>query len=152
MRRSALAETAGRQIVKLVEKGIRASDIMTEDAVENAMRFLLASGGSTNAIIHLTAIAGRLGIELTPARFDEFSRSTPTIVNLKPSGEYLMEDLFYAGGIESVLNRLSPLLHLDALTVNGHTLGENIADAVAIDDKIVKTLESPMHAEGGKDR
>ena len=149
MRRSALAETAGRQIVKLVEKGIRASDIMTEDAVENAMRFLLASGGSTNAIIHLTAIAGRLGIELTPARFDEFSRSTPTIVNLKPSGEYLMEDLFYAGGIESVLNRLSPLLHLAALTVNGHTLGENIADAVAIDDKIVKTLESPMHAEGG---
>ncbi len=149
MRRSALAETAGRMVVELVEKGTRPSHIMTEDAIENAMRFLMAAGGSTNAIVHLTAIAGRLGYALTPDKFDEISRSTPTIVNLKPSGEYLMEDLFYAGGIEAVLNRLAPLLHLGAITVNGHTLGENIADTVAIDDKIIKTLETPMYEEGG---
>ncbi|MEE8362668.1 MAG: dihydroxy-acid dehydratase, partial [Dehalococcoidia bacterium] len=112
-------------------------------------RFLLASGGSTNAVIHLTAIAGRLGFDLPLSEYDDLSRTTPSIVNLKPTGRYLMEDLFYAGGIDAVLNRLSPLLNLDEPTVTGRTLGENIAGADCLDDDVIRTLEAPLFAEGG---
>ncbi len=148
-RRSALAEQTGRQAVRLVEECVRPSQIMTRGAIENAMRFLLASGGSTNAVIHLTAIAGRLGFDLPLSEYDDLSRTTPSIVNLKPTGRYLMEDLFYAGGIDAVLNRLSPLLNLDEPTVTGRTLGENIAGADCLDDDVIRTLEAPLFAEGG---
>ncbi len=149
VRRSALAEQAGAKIIELVKRDLRPSQIMTEQAFENAMRVLLACGGSTNAIIHLTAIAGRCGIDLPLSRFDELSRSTPTIVNLKPSGKYLMEDLFYAGGIGAVMKRLSPMLNLGCATVSGKTLGEDIEPAECFNDDIVRPLDDPLFKEGG---
>ena len=148
-RRSALAEEAGARIVDLVKRGMRPSQIMTGEAFENAIRVLLACGGSTNAIIHLTAIAGRCGIDLPLSKFDELSRTTPTIVNLKPSGKYLMEDLFYAGGIGAVMKRLAPLLHLDCSMVSGRTLGEDVEQAECFNDDVVRTIEAPLFKEGG---
>ena len=148
-RRGVLAEQTGREIVRLVGRGARPSQIMTERAFENAVRVLLAIGGSTNGVIHLAAVAGRAGIDLPLSKFDGLSRTTPMIVNLKPSGKYLMEDLFYAGGIPAVLNRLAPLLHMDEMTVNGKTLAENTADAESFNDDVIHTLEKPISAEGG---
>ncbi|NQW17841.1 MAG: dihydroxy-acid dehydratase [Chloroflexi bacterium] len=148
-RRKTHSEEAGRAIVDLVNKGIKPSDVVTPESIDNAIRFLLAVGGSTNAIIHLTAIAGRAGIELPLSHFDELSRTTPMILNLKPSGEYLMEDLYYAGGVEAILSRISPLLNLDEMTVTGKTLGENIADATVHNDRVIRTIENPLFKEGG---
>jgi len=148
-RRKTHSEQAGRAIVELVNKGITPSDVVTPESIDNAIRFLLAVGGSTNAIIHLIAIAGRVGIDLPLSHFDDLSKTTPMILNLKPSGEYLMEDLFYAGGVEAILARISPLLNLDALTVTGKTLGENIADATVTNDRVIRTIENPLFSEGG---
>jgi len=148
-RRKVHSEQAGRAIVDLVNKGIKPSDIITPESIDNAIRFLLAVGGSTNAIIHLIAIAGRAGIDLPLSHFDDLSKTTPMILNLKPSGEYLMEDLFYAGGVEAILSRISPLLNLDEMTVTGKTLGENIADATVTNDKVIRTIEKPLFSEGG---
>ena len=148
-RRKILAEDSGRTAVELVYKGIRPSSILTADAFDNAIRILLAAGGSTNAIIHLIAIAGRAGIRLDLDRFNELSESTPVIVNLKPGGKYLMEDLFYAGGVEAVLKKMSGLLNLNCSTVTGHSLGDNIADAECHDDDVVLSTESPLAPEGG---
>jgi len=148
-RRKVHSEQAGRAIVELVNKGIKPSDIITPESIDNAIRFLLAVGGSTNAIIHLIAIAGRAGIDLPLSHFDDLSKTTPMILNLKPSGEYLMEDLFYAGGVEAILSRISPLLNLDEMTVTGKTLGENIADATVTNDKVIRTIEKPLFSEGG---
>jgi len=148
-RRKVHSEQAGRAIVDLVNKGIKPSDIITPESIDNAIRFLLAVGGSTNAIIHLIAIAGRAGIDLPLSHFDDLSKTTPMILNLKPSGEYLMEDLFYAGGVEGILSRISPLLNLDEMTVTGKTLGENIADATVTNDKVIRTIEKPLFSEGG---
>ena len=148
-RRLQLAAAAGRQIVELVEADIRPSRIMTEAAFDNAIRLLHALGGSTNAIVHLPAIAGRLDINLPLSRFDELSRSTPLIANLRPTGKNQMEDLFYAGGIPAVLRELLPLLHGDALTVTGKSLSENVADAFASDRDIVRPLADPLAHEGG---
>jgi len=148
-RRGVMAEETGRMAVDLVRRGVRPSEIMTEDAFENALRTLLATGGSTNGVVHMAAVAGRVGIELPLSKFDELSRTTPMIVNLKPSGDYLMEDLFYAGGMPAVLNRLAPLLHMDAMTINGRTLAENTADAGCFNDDVIHTLDSPIHPEGG---
>ena len=127
-RRTRLAEEAGRQIVKLVDRDLRPSQILTRRSFDNGIRTLHAISGSTNAIIHLMAIAGRLGIELPLSRFDELSQSTPVLLNLKPAGQYLMEDFFYAGGVGALLYELQDLLHLDEQTVTGATLGENIRD------------------------
>ncbi len=149
VRRAALSERAGAKIVDLVKHGTRPSKIMTEAAFENAIRVLLACGGSTNAIIHLTAIAGRCGIDLPLSKFDELSRTTPTIVNLKPSGKFLMEDLFYAGGIGAVMKRLSPLLKLNCATVTGRTIGEEIEEAESFEEEIVRRLDRPLSSEGG---
>ena len=148
-RRIQLAEAAGRQILELVERDLRPSTIMTQRAFENAIRALHALGGSTNAIIHLTAIAGRLGIELPLSLFDELSRSTPFILNLKPSGEFLMEDFFYAGGLPALLNELRPLLHTDAVTVTGRALGDNVAGAINHNPNLIRSLNDPLNAEGG---
>ena len=148
-RRQQLSEAAGRQIVRLVELGLRPSDIMTPAAFENAIRTLHAVGGSTNAIVHLAAIAGRLGIDLPLSRFDELSRSTPFILNLKPSGEFLMEDFYYAGGVPALLNTISPLLDLEAQTVTGDSLGASLLGAQSHNPALIRSLDEPLDAEGG---
>jgi L-arabonate dehydrase len=149
-RRAHDAEAAGRQIVDLVRRGIRPSDVVTRDALENAIRTLHAISGSTNAIIHLIAYAGRLGSELPLALFDELCETTPWLVNLKPAGEHLMEDFYYAGGLPAALAQVRDLLHLDALTVTGRTLGENL-DAVpteVIDARVIRSRAEPLDAGG----
>ena len=148
-RRLQLAQAAGRQIVRLVEADIRPSQILTAEAFDNAITLLNAVGGSTNAIVHLPAIAGRIGVDLPLARFDEISRRTPLIANMRPTGEYQMEDLFYAGGIPAVLKALLPLLHGDALTVTGRSLAENVADAAVSNPEIIRSLDDPLQPEGG---
>jgi dihydroxy-acid dehydratase len=148
-RRAQLAEAAGRQIVRLVEDDIRPSSILTMPAFDNAIRTLHAIGGSTNAIIHLTAIAGRVGIDLPLSRFDELSRSTPFILNLKPSGQFLMEDFYYAGGVPALLKEIAPLLHLEAFTVTGRSLGDNLAAAVSHNPDLIRRLDAPLNPEGG---
>ncbi len=162
-RRLRLAESAGRQIVEVVKRReeLRPTRILTPNAFENAIRVLMAIGGSTNAVVHLPAIAGRLGISLPSSKFDELSRTTPLIVNLRPSGRFHMEDLFEAGGIPAVLRALAPLLHLDCLTVTGRTLGENLAairsqesgvrspGSVVQARDVIRPLGEPLAAEGG---
>lgn len=148
-RRLQLAEASGRQIVRLVEQGLRPSTILTTAAFENAIRTLHAIGGSTNAIVHLVAIAGRIGLDLPLTLFDSLSRTTPFLLNLKPSGQFLMEDFFYAGGLPALLTELAPLLHLDAVTVTGQSLGANIAGVHNYNPALIKSLAEPLHAEGG---
>jgi L-arabonate dehydrase len=149
-RRAHVAEAAGRQIVELVEQGIRPSDILTLDAFENAIRTLHAISGSTNAIIHLIAYAGRLGVDLPLSLFDELCATTPWLVNLKPAGDHLMEDFYYAGGLPAVLGQIRDLLHLDALTVTSRTVGENL-DGVPTDivgEGVIRPRSNPLD-EGG---
>ncbi|MEX2300909.1 MAG: IlvD/Edd family dehydratase [Bryobacterales bacterium] len=148
-RRYLLAEASGRRAVEMVWEDLRPSKIMTKQALENAIRTDMAIGGSTNAVVHLLAIAGRLGIELTLDDFDRLSRETPYIANLKPSGEFLMEDFYYAGGLPVVLKEILPLLHGDALTVSGKTMAESLADAGAPNRDIVRALDQPLNPEGG---
>ncbi len=148
-RRMAIAELSGRRIVEMVEAGRKPSQILTREAFENAITALMALGGSTNGVIHLIAIAGRLGIRITLDDFDRISRRTPCIVNVKPSGEFLMEDLFNAGGVPAVLKRVEGLLHSGCITANGKTLGENIAASESLDDQVIRRRETPLAAEGG---
>ena len=148
-RRMQLAAAAGRQIVELVARDIRPSRILNAAAFDNAITLLHALGGSTNAIVHLPAIAGRAGVDLPLARFDELSRRTPLIANMRPTGKHQMEDLFYAGGIPAVLRELLPLLHGDCLTVTGRTLAENVAAAQTSNADIIRSLDNPLQAEGG---
>ena len=148
-RRYAFAEASGRRAVEIAWDDLRPSKIMTREAVENALRADMAIGGSTNAVPHLLAIARRLGINLTLDDFDRLSRETPYITNVKPSGEYLMEDFFYAGGLPTVMKNLLPLLHGDALTVNGKTIAENLEAVEPADPKIVRPIDDPIHPEGG---
>ena len=148
-RRARLAEEAGRRIGGLVEEGLCPSKVLTQDAFENAIRTVHAMGGSTNAIVHLTAIAGRVGIDLPLTLFDELSRSTPFILDLKPSGRFLMEDFYYAGGVPALLNEISGLLHRDAMTVAGRTLGEEISEARVYNPEVIRGIEEPIDAEGG---
>src|SRR5207244_5973013 len=147
-RRAQLAEAAGRKIVELVEVNLRPSDILTPEAFENAVRMLHAISGSTNAVIHLIAYAGRVGVDLTLDRFDELSRSTPWLVNIKPSGERLMEDFYYAGGLPAVMAQIAELLHLDARTVSGRSVGENIAGAEIVNPDVIATAAEPLQAHG----
>ena len=125
-----MATAAGRRIVEMVWEDLRPRDILTTAAFENAVTAAMALGGSTNAIIHLIAMAGRAGAALDLDRFDQLSRRTPFLANIRPSGKFLMEDFYYAGGLRGLLRRLGDLLHTDCLTVNGRTLGENVADAI----------------------
>lgn len=148
-RRLRLAEQAGRRIVALAKEGTRPSQIITRHAFENAITLLCALGGSTNAVVHLPAIAGRLGIDLPLDLFDRISQRTPLIANLRPSGKYQMEDLFYAGGIPAVLKQLLPLLHGDALTVTGRTLAENVQDSEIYNADVIRTLDTSLKSEGG---
>jgi dihydroxy-acid dehydratase len=149
-RRLALAESSGRRAVEMaLAGGPKPSEILTAQAFDNAIRSDMAIGGSTNAIIHLVAIAGRAEVSLPLARFDELSRSTPLLVNCKPSGKYLMEDFFYAGGLPAVLKELLPLLHGDAPTVNGRTLADNVRDARCWNEDVIRPLNVPLASEGG---
>jgi dihydroxy-acid dehydratase len=148
-RRLAIAEESGRRSVEMAVEGLCPSRILTPEAFENAIRVDMAIGGSTNAIVHLVAIAGRTGIELPLSKFDEISRTTPVIANVKPSGEFLMEDFNYAGGLPAAMKEISSLLHLSALTVNGKTLGENLARAACFNRGVIKPLSEPLRLEGG---
>lgn len=148
-RRLRLAEQVGRRIVGLAQEEVRPSQILTRQALENAITLLCALGGSTNAVVHLPAIAGRLGIDLSLELFGEISQRTPLIANLRPSGKYQMEDLFYAGGIPAVLKELLPLLHGEALTVTGRTLAENVQDAQIYNREVIRPLSEPLKPEGG---
>jgi dihydroxy-acid dehydratase len=144
-----LAEQTGRRIVALAQGGIRPSSLITRHSFENAITLLSALGGSTNAVVHLPAIAGRLGIDLPLELFDQICRRSPLIANLRPSGQYQMEDLHFAGGIPAVLKELLPLLHGEALTVTGRTLAENVAQYEVMDRNVIHALENPLQPEGG---
>jgi dihydroxy-acid dehydratase len=148
-RRLRLAEASGRQIVRTVELGLRPSQIMTEQAFENAVRVMLALGGSTNAVVHTTAVARRLGIPLQLDLFDQLSRDTPLLANIRPSGRWQMEQLFEAGGVPAVIKELLPLLHGDCMTVTGETLSESVATAKVRNTDVIATLEKPLSREGG---
>ncbi len=148
-RRKQHAEEAGRQIVKNVSSDLTPSRIMDEKAFDNAIKCLHAIGGSTNAIVHLTAIAGRVGIDLSLERFDELSKTTPFLLNLKPSGQYLMEDFYYAGGVPALMGRIESILDLDNITVTGRTVGENIAGHLVHNEDIIRPMSNPLDPEGG---
>jgi dihydroxy-acid dehydratase len=144
------AEASGRRAVELAAAPIRPSQLVTEKSVENALRVLLAIGGSTNAIIHLTAIAGRAGIKIDLNRLNELSDSTPVLVDLKPTGQHYMSDLYAAGGVGAVMRELRPLLHLDCPTVAGATLGQVLDGLPAwVDRAIVKPFAEPLARQGG---
>jgi len=149
-RRLALAELSGRRAVEMaLAGGPKPSQVLTAEAFDNAIRTLMAIGGSTNAVIHLLALAGRVDVPLRLARFDELSRTTPFVLNVRPSGKYLMEDFYYAGGIPVVLRELLPLLHRDAITVNGRAIADNVREARCWNDDVVRPLGAPIAAEGG---
>jgi len=145
------AEASGRRAVELVANPIRPSQVITAKSVENAMRVLLAIGGSTNAIVHLTAIAGRAGVKIDLNRLNELSDSTPVLVDLKPTGQFYMSDLYAAGGVGAVLRELKPLLHLECMTVTGETIGERLAHEkdAWVDRAVVRPLADPLAKEGG---
>jgi dihydroxy-acid dehydratase len=144
------AEATGRAAMRLAAEKITPDKIVTPKSVENALRVLMAIGGSTNAVLHLTAVAGRAGIDIDLNRLNQISDETPVLVDLKPTGPHYMEDLFAAGGIGAVLRELQPLLHLDCLTVAGETLGERLAGpAGPVDREVVKPLNDPLLPYGG---
>jgi L-arabonate dehydrase len=150
-RRNVLARSAGRRIVELVKSNTKLSSILTKPAFENAIRANAAIGGSTNAVIHLIALAGRIGVELTLDDWDRAGRGVHTLVNIMPSGKYLMEDFYYAGGLPTVLRELgeNDLLHKDALTVNGKTIWENNKDAPCWNRDVIHTFKSPFKKHTG---
>ena len=150
-RRHALAHHAGRRIVEMVRDDLRIAQILTRDAFENAIVVNGAVGGSTNAVIHLLAIAGRVGLKVTLDDWDRLGRNVPTLVDLMPSGRFLMEDFYYAGGLPAVIRALAErkLIHLDALTVNGKTIGENCKTAPNWNAEVIRPLEKPLVEHGG---
>lgn len=149
-RRMEIAQEAGTRIVAMVEEDLRPSQIMERAAFENAIRTNAAIGGSTNAIVHLLAIAGRLGVELELDDFDALARPIPTLVDLMPSGRFLMEDFCYAGGLPVVLRELDDagLLNADQITVTGASIGANVAGAQCWNDEVIRSFESPLQPAG----
>lgn len=148
--RMRVAERTGTQAVEMARTRLTIDQVLTPKAFENAMRVLLAIGGSTNGLIHLTAIAGRLGYEVDLDAVDRLSRETPVLVNLKPSGEHYMEDFHRAGGMRTLLRELRPMLHLDALTVTGRTLGEELdASGPDFEQDVVRQRANPIYPQGG---
>lgn len=145
-----IAEQTGARAVALAQEGLTIDRILTPAAFENAMRVLLAIGGSTNAIVHLAALAGRMGLALDLKALDRMGRQTPVLLDLKPSGQHYMEDFHAAGGMATLLRHLKPLLNLDALTVSGHTLGQQIDMAAkGFSQDVVRTLDNPIYPQGG---
>src|SRR5690349_394823 len=148
-RRYRQAQLTGRRIVEMVEEDMVLSKILTRTAFENAIRVNAAIGGSTNAVIHLLAIAGRIGVPLTLEDWDKLGSALPCLVNLQPSGKYLMEDFYYAGGLPAVMKEIASLLDTRALTVNGRTLAENIADAPCWNRDVIRSVADPFKAAAG---
>ena len=148
-RRRTLSHMAGRRIVEMVREDLRMSKILTKQAFENAIMANAAIGGSTNAVVHLLALAGRMGVKLTLEDWDRIGRIVPCLVNLMPSGKYLMEHFYYAGGLPVVLREIGPLLHKKALTVNGQTIWDNVKDAKCWDRDVIFPLDKPFKKLGG---
>jgi len=148
-RRKVFAQLAGRRIVGMVEEDLKISDIITREALENAIVVNAGVGGSTNLVIHLTAIAGRVGVKIELDDFDILGSKVPLLVNLLPSGKYLMEDFYYAGGLPVVINELKELLHLDVITANGKSMGENIAEAECFNRDVIATVSKPVQEAAG---
>jgi dihydroxy-acid dehydratase len=150
-RRDDFAFESGRAVMTLIERNIRARDIMTKEAFENAIAVVMALGGSTNAVLHLLAIAVEAQVELTLDDFDLVSRRTPLIASMRPAGQFVMSDLDQVGGIPVVLRELldAGLVDGSAITVNGRTLAENVADAARPDGKVVRPVSDPLSREGG---
>jgi len=144
-----MATASGRRIVDMVWEDLKPRDIMTLDAIENAIVTVMTLGGSTNAAIHILAMAARNGHEIDLELLDRLSRTTPVLCDLRPSGRFLMEDFYYAGGLRGLLNRLRDHLHLDCVTANGKTLGENLDGAEVFNDEVIRTLDNPLSEEGG---
>jgi dihydroxy-acid dehydratase len=144
-----MAESSGRRIVEMVFEDLKLSRVLSPPSWDNAITVDMALGGSTNAIVHLIAMAGRAGVKLPLERFDEISRRTPMIANIRPVGEYLMEDFYDAGGLPGLLARIAPLLKTDCLTVNGKTLGQNIEGAAVHNDKVIRPMDQPVTTAGG---
>lgn len=148
-RKKLMAQLSGRRIVQMVKEDLKLSKILTREAFENAIVTNAAVGGSTNFIMHLLAIAGRIGIDLKLDEFDTLGSKIPLLVNLKPSGKYLMEDFYYAGGLPVVLKEMKKYLHNDAITVNGLTIGENNADAPCYNTDVIASIDNPLQREAG---
>nr|PZN67429.1 MAG: dihydroxy-acid dehydratase [Pseudomonadota bacterium] len=148
-RRHRLAQLTGRRIVEMVREDLKLSRILTRPAFENAIRVNAAIGGSTNAVIHLLAIAGRIGVPLALEDFDRIGSELPCLVDLQPSGRFLMEDFYYAGGLPAVMKEIRQYLALDALTANGRTLGENIEDAPCYNRDVIRALDAPVRERAG---
>jgi dihydroxy-acid dehydratase len=143
------AEATGARAVELVREDLRPSRILTVEAFENAITTLMAIGGATNAVVHLLALAGRVGVPLALERFDELSRRTPLLANVRPGGEHLVEELHRAGGIRAVLHELLPILHGEARTVAGGTLAQAVEGAAVLDREVIAPLDAPLASEGG---
>lgn len=148
-RRYVLAHQAGSRIVDMVREDLKISKILTREAFENAIRVNAAIGGSTNAVLHLLAIAGRVGVPLELEDFDRLGHDLPLLVDLMPSGRFLMEDFYYAGGIPAVVRELGDLIHRDAVTVNGKTMGENTTEAPCWNREVIRTQENPVREKAG---
>jgi dihydroxy-acid dehydratase len=144
-----LATASGRRIVEMVLEDLKPKDLLTAEAFDNAITAVMAIGGSTNAVVHLVAMAGRAGVRLGLDRFDVLSRRTPFLANLRPSGEHLMEDFFYAGGLRALLAQIPDLLHTGARTANGKTLGQNLEGASVHGEGVVMPRDRPLGPEGG---
>src|SRR6476661_5570844 len=138
-----MANRSGRRIVEMVWEDLKPRDILNDASFNNAIASVFALGGSTNAVIHLVALAGRAGIKITLDRFDQLSKTTPLLANLRPSGNYLMEDFYYAGGLPALLNAIGPQLDLSCRTITGKTLGENVSGAEIYNTDVIRTLNNP---------
>jgi len=148
-RRKVISQLSGRRIVEMVKEDVTLSKILTRQAFENAIMVNAAIGGSTNFVIHLLAIAGRIGVDLNIDDFDKYSQGIPLLANIQPSGENYMEDLYYSGGLPAVIKEMKAIIHNDALTVNGKTMGENCAAAEVYDRNIISTMQEPFKPESG---
>jgi L-arabonate dehydrase len=148
-RRNVLARMAGRRAVEMVHEDLTISKILTREAFENAIKVLAAIGGSTNAVIHLIAIAGRLGVKLEIEDFDRLASESPCLLDLQPSGKYLMEDFCYAGGLPALMKEIAPTLHLGVITASGETMGTNIATAQNWNSEVIRTVAAPFKENAG---
>ena len=148
-RKKVMAHLSGNRIVEMVNENMKMSDILTRKAFENAIRINSAVGGSTNFVIHLIALAGRIGIEVSIDDFDRLGSDMPLLLNLMPSGKYLMEDFYYAGGLPVIIDQLSKIIHSDALTVNGKSIGENCKGAACYNHEVIAPLDKPLKEKAG---
>ena len=144
-----MAAASGRRIVEMVWEDLRPDGILTREGLLNAVSVVLSLAGSTNSVVHLIALARRVGVDLGLADFDRLARDVPVLANIRPSGTYLMEDFYDAGGLPALMSNLADRLRLDCPTVNGRTLGENLQAAQVYDDEVIRTVDRPLHAEGG---